>query len=190
MSMCRVISCVFGRGCLLWLVCSLAKTLLAFALLHFVLQGQRYLYLCTPRYLLFQVSFDFLLLHFGPIWWKGQLFLVLVLAGHVCLSRTIQLQLLQHYWLGHRLGLMWYWMVCLGNRDHSVIVETGPNYSISDSCVDYEGYCISSKGFLAIVVDIIIIWIKFAVPVHFSSLISKMSMFTLAISCLNTFNLP
>ena len=30
--------------------------------------------------------------------------------------RTIQLQLLQHYWLGHRLGLPWYWMVCLGNE--------------------------------------------------------------------------
>ena len=30
--------------------------------------------------------------------------------------RTIQLQLLQHYWLEHRLGLLWYWMVCLGNE--------------------------------------------------------------------------
>ena len=39
-SMCRVISCVVGRGCLLWPVPSLGKTLLAFALLHFVLQGQ------------------------------------------------------------------------------------------------------------------------------------------------------
>ena len=38
--MCRVISCVVGRGCLLWPVCSLGKILLAFALLHFVLQGQ------------------------------------------------------------------------------------------------------------------------------------------------------
>ena len=40
MSMCRVISCVVGRGCLLWPVCSLGKTLLAFALLHSVFQGQ------------------------------------------------------------------------------------------------------------------------------------------------------
>ena len=30
MSMCRVFSCVVGRGCLLWLVRSLGKTLLAF----------------------------------------------------------------------------------------------------------------------------------------------------------------
>ena len=40
MSMCRVFSCVVGRGCLLWPVHSLGRTLLAFALLHSVLQGQ------------------------------------------------------------------------------------------------------------------------------------------------------
>ena len=38
--MCRVFSCVVGRGCLLWPVRSLGKTLLAFALLCSVLQGQ------------------------------------------------------------------------------------------------------------------------------------------------------
>ena len=108
MSMCRVFSCVVGRGCLLWLVCSLGKTLLALALLHFVPQGQ----IC----LLLQASLEFLLLHFSPLWWKGHLFWVLVLEGLIGLHRTIQLQLLQHYWLGHRLGLLWYWMVCLGNE--------------------------------------------------------------------------
>ena len=41
---------------------------------------------------------------------------MLVLKGLVGLHRTIQLQLLQHYWLGHRLGLLWYWMVCLRNE--------------------------------------------------------------------------
>ena len=45
---CRVVSQVVGRGCLLWPTCSLGKTLLAFALLHFVLESQT----C----LLFQVS--------------------------------------------------------------------------------------------------------------------------------------
>ena len=54
-SMCRVFSLVVGRGCLLWPVHSLGKTLLAFDLLHFVLQGQ----IC----LLLQISLDFLLLH-------------------------------------------------------------------------------------------------------------------------------
>ena len=42
-SICRVISCVVGRGHLLWPVHSLGKTVLAFDLLHFVLQGQTYL---------------------------------------------------------------------------------------------------------------------------------------------------
>ena len=39
-------------------------------------------------------------------------FWVLVLEGLVGHHRTIQLQL-KHYWLGHRLGLLWYWMGCL-----------------------------------------------------------------------------
>ena len=48
-------------------------------------------------------------------------------------NRTIQL--LQHYWLGHRLGLLWHWMVCLEtNRDYSVIFEIAPMYCILDSC--------------------------------------------------------
>ena len=38
MSMYRVFSCVVGRGCLLWPVHFLGKTLLAFALLHSILQ--------------------------------------------------------------------------------------------------------------------------------------------------------
>ena len=105
---CRVISCVVGRACLLWPVHSLGKTLLAFALFHFVLQGQT----C----LLYQVFLDFLLLHSSPLKWKGHLLGVLVLEGLIGLHRTIQLQLLQHYWLGHRLGLLWYWIICLGNQ--------------------------------------------------------------------------
>ena len=40
MSMCRVISCVVRSGHLLWQLCSLGKTLLAFVLLYSVLQGQ------------------------------------------------------------------------------------------------------------------------------------------------------
>ena len=63
MSMCKVVSCIVGKGSLLWPVYSLGKTLLAFVLLHFVLQGQT----C----LLLQVSLDFLLLNSSPLWWKG-----------------------------------------------------------------------------------------------------------------------
>ena len=150
----RVFSCGVGRGCLLWLVHSLGKTLLAFYLLHFVLQGQ-------PS-LLLQVSLDFLLLHSSPLWGKGHPLWVLVLEGLVGLHRTVQLQLLQHYWLGHRLGLLWYWMVSLEtNRDHSVIFESASKYCVVDSIVDHDGYSISSKGFLPTGVDIMVIWVKF-----------------------------
>ena len=139
---------------------SLGKTLLAFALLHSVFQGQ----IC----LLLQVFLDFLLLHSAaaaakslqlcPTLWdprdssppgspvsgilqartlewvavafsdfcilvpyneKDIFFWVLILEGLVGLHRTIQLQLIQCYWLGHRLGLPWYWMVCLGNEQRS-----------------------------------------------------------------------
>ena len=154
MPMCRVISCVLGRGCLLWPVRSLGKTLLAFSLIHFVLQGQS----C----LLLQVSLDFRLLHSSPLWWKEHLFWILVLEGLIGLQRTVQLQLLQHYWLGHRLGLLWYWMVFSEtNWDNSVVFEIVSKYRISDSFVSYDGYSSSSKGFLPTVEDIMIIWIKF-----------------------------
>ena len=41
---------------------------------------------------------------------------MLVLQGIVGLHRTSNLQLLCHQWLGHRLGLLWCSMVCLGNE--------------------------------------------------------------------------
>ena len=50
---------------------------------------------------------------------KDIFFWVFGLEGLVCLHRTVQLQLLQHYWSGHRLELSWYWMVCLGNEQRS-----------------------------------------------------------------------
>ena len=71
-------------------------------------------------------------------------------------------------------------MVCLGNRDHSVIFKIASKYCISDSFVDYDGYSISSKGFLPTTE------LNSPIPVHFSSLIPRMSTFTLAISCLTT----
>ena len=61
---------------------------------------------------------------------------------------------------------------------------------ILDSFVDYDGYSISSKGLLPTLVDTMVIWVKFTLPVHFSSLIPRMPTFTLAISCLTTSNLP
>ena len=46
------------------------------------------------------------------------------------------------------------WFALETNRDLSVVFETVSKYCISDSFVDYEGYSISSKGFLPTVVDI------------------------------------
>ena len=43
------------------------------------------------------------------------------------------------------------------NRDHSFVFEIAPKYCVSDSFIDYEGYSISSKGFLPTVVDIMVI---------------------------------
>ena len=49
------------------------------------------------------------------------------------------------------------WFALERNRDHSVIFEIASKYCISDSFVDYDGYSISSKGFLPILVDIMVI---------------------------------
>ena len=46
------------------------------------------------------------------------------------------------------------WFTLEMNRDHSVIIEIASKYCISDSFVDYDGYSISSKGFLPTIVDI------------------------------------
>ena len=49
------------------------------------------------------------------------------------------------------------WFALEMNRDHSVIFEIVPKYCISDSSVVYDGYSISSKGFLPRVVHIRVI---------------------------------
>ena len=83
---------------------------------------------------------------------------MLVIKGLVGVHRTVQLQLLQNYWSGHRLGLPDIeWFALETNRDHTVVFETAAKNSISDSVFDYEGYSISSKGFLPTVVDIMAI---------------------------------
>ena len=81
-------------------------------------------------------------------------------------------------------------MLFLGNEQGSFcIFEIAPKYCISDLFVDYEGY-ISSKRFLTTIIDVMIIWIKFPIPVHFSSLIPRTLMFTLAISYMTSSSLP
>ena len=89
----------------------------AFALLHFVLQCQIYLFL--------QVSLDFLLFITVPYDEKG-IFLcvcvcVLVLEGLVSLHRAIQLQDLWHQWLGHRLEFFIIIQVWWGQQINKII---------------------------------------------------------------------
>ena len=115
---------------------------------------------------------------------------MLVLECLVGLHRTIQLQLLQCYWLGHRLGLLWYWMVCLGNKQRSFCCFWDCIQVLHFGLIGWhDGYSISSKGFLPTVVDKMVIWVNSPISVYFSLLIPKMLMFTLAISCLITSNL-
>ena len=83
---------------------------------------------------------------------------VLYLEGLVGLHRTVQLQLFSI--TGRGIDLDYYdieWFALETNRDHPVIFEIAFKYCISDSFVDYDGYSVSSKGFLPTPVDIMII---------------------------------
>ena len=67
--------------------------------------------------------------------------------------------------MGHRLGLLWYWMICLVNKWRSFCcfwdcTQSKKLYYISNSFVDSGHYCISSEGFLPTVLAIMVIWIK------------------------------
>ena len=77
--------------------CSFSKTLLAFALLHLYCKAK---FACYPR--CFLTSYFCIPVPYNE---KNIFFGMFVLKGLVGLHRTIQLQLLQCYWSGHRLGL-------------------------------------------------------------------------------------
>ena len=49
------------------------------------------------------------------------------------------------------------WFALETNRDNSVTFEIASKYCISDFFVDYDGYSISSKGFLLTIVVIMVI---------------------------------
>ena len=78
---------------------------------------------------------------------------MLVLEGLIGLCKTVQLQLLQHSHCGIDLD----YFALETNTGHSVIFDIASKYCILDSFVDYDGYSISSKGFLPTVVDIMVI---------------------------------
>ena len=71
---------------------------------------------------------------------------------------VIQLQPLKHYWSGivldyHDIE----WLALEMNKDHSVVFKIAPMFCILDSFVDYDGYSISSRGFLSMIGDIMVI---------------------------------
>ena len=83
---------------------------------------------------------------------------MLVLKGLVGLHRTVHLQLIQCYCLGHRLGLLDIeWFALEMNRDLSVVFEIASKHCILDYFVDHDGYSISIEGFLPTVVNIMVI---------------------------------
>ena len=95
---------------------------------------------------------------------------MLILQDLVGLHRTVQLQLLQRYWLGHRLNYHHIeWFALEVNRGHSVVFETAYKYCILDSLVDHDGYSTSAEAFLPSVLNIMVIELNSPIPVHFSS---------------------
>ena len=78
-----------------------------------------------------------------------------ILKGLVGLHRTFQLSFFSVAGWGIDLdNCDTEWFVLEMNRDYSVIFEIASKSCILDSFVDYDGYSISSEGFLPTVVDI------------------------------------
>ena len=109
---------------------SLGKTLLAFDLFCFILQGQNLSVTPDISDICFPVSHNEKDIFFG----------VLVLEGLIGLHRTIQLSFFSFTARG--IDLDYHdieWFVLGMNRDHSVVFEIASKYCISDSLVDYDG---------------------------------------------------
>ena len=105
MSMCRVFSCVVGKR-----VFAMTKV---FSLPCFILYSKAK-FACYSRCFLTSYFCIPVPCNEKDIFWG-----VVVLKGLVGLHKTIQLQLLWHLLLGHRLGLLWCRVACLGNEPRS-----------------------------------------------------------------------
>ena len=128
MSMCRVFSCVFGRGCLLWLVHSLGKILLAFALLHSLSKVK---FACYSKcfltsYFCFPVPYNE----------KDICFWTLILEGLMGFIELFNFSFLSI--TGWGIDLDYCDIECFvleRNRDHSVVFEIASKYCILNSFV-------------------------------------------------------
>ena len=142
MSMCRAVSWVGKEHFLLWPMCCLDKILLPFALLHSVLQGQP----C----LLFQVSLDFLFPKFHHMAFQSHIIKRTTfcdVSSRWCSSlQRLSTSASLAKGLRYSLGLLWCWMICLGNEPKSLLRLHSS--TTLWTLVDYEGCCNSSKGVL------------------------------------------
>ena len=183
MSTCKVISHAVGKGCLLWPMCFLDKTLVSLFPAS----------CCIPRPNLpfFPGTCQLPTSAFqSPMMKRTSVFGVS--SKRSCMSSwnnstSASSALVVGAYLDYY-DVEWFSLQI--NRDHSAIFEIVPKYCILDCFVDYEGYSIPSKGFLSTVVDAMSSELNLPIPIHFSSLIPKTAMFTLAISYLNTSSVP
>ena len=89
---------------------------------------------------------------------------MLVLEDLIGLHRTVQLQTSASSKLVVGADLDYCdaeWFALEMNWDYSVMFEIAPTTAFQ-TLADFEGYSISSKGFLPTVLDLMIIWIKYA----------------------------
>ena len=82
---------------------------------------------------------------------------MLVLKDLVGLHRIVQLSFFSITDWGIGLDYCGIELALETNRDHSVVFDAVAKYCISVSFVDYDGYSISSKGFLPTIVNIMVI---------------------------------
>ena len=148
MSMCIVVSCVVGGGCLLWPVHSLGK-ICSLCPASF----------CTPRPNL-PVAPGFLLMHSKPYNEKDIFFFNVSSRRSWMVIEPFNFRFFGITRWGIDLdycdieGLPWKWT-------EIILSYLGLHPSTAfRTLVDYEGYSIPSKGFLPAVVDIMGIWSK------------------------------
>ena len=124
---------------------------LAIVLLHFVLHCQT----C----LLLQVFLDFYFCFQSPVM-KRTYFLGVSSRRSCRSSQNYSTSASSALFTGQGIDLDYRdieWFALETKRDHSVVFEIASKYSILDFLVDYNGYSISSKGFLLTVVDTMVI---------------------------------
>ena len=148
--MCKVVSCVDGKVCLLWPACSLDKTV-SLCPASF----------CTARPNLPVIPGISWLPTFAfqyPVMKRTSYFGV---SSERCF-RSSHFSFFSISSWGIDLDYCDVeWFALETSWGYFVIFERAPKYCISDTLIDCEGYSISSKGFSSTIIDIMVIWIKF-----------------------------